>query len=561
MKKNTKRKILYTILAISCICVCILAAFLFISKNTASLELSIEDGKTITIEYGTDSLPAVTALYWESIFDKKGTPVKVTTQGEIDESKLGTYAVTYSASHKKQSASASVTFVIQDTTAPELTLTGGETGYYSPGYTYVETGYTASDNYDGDLTEQVVFTQTDQSITYTVTDSSGNSTTLTRTLECKDVVPPALTLNGEANMELAHGSTFIDPGASALDDVDGDLTASIRVEGSIDTTVYGEQTLTYIVEDSSGNRRELQRNIVVTELTPPELTLNGDTRIFLKLGETYTEPGYTASDNADGDITATVSIKGSVDTNKVGAYTLTYTSTDSSSNSTSKKRTVFVYAPQGDSTITPNGKVVYLSFDDGPGPYTQKLLDILDKYNVKVTFFVTNQFPDYQNMIGEAHRRGHTIAMHTYSHTFEKLYASEAAYYEDLNKIKAVCEAQTGISPTIIRFPGGTSNAISKQHCPGIMTALTKSVPANGYQYCDWNVDSMDAGGAKTASEVANNVISGISKFQNSFVLQHDTKLYSVDAVEEIICWGLANGYTFMPMNADSPMYQHPAHN
>ena len=90
------------------------------------------------------------------------------------------------------------------------------------------------------------------------------------------------------------------------------------------------------------------------------------------------------------------------------------------------------------------------------------------------------------------------------------------------------------------------------------MTALTQSIPANGYQYCDWNIDSMDAGGARTASEVARNVISKLPKFQNSFVLQHDTKKFSVEAVDEIICWGLANGYTFMPMDANSPMFHHP---
>ncbi len=558
MRKLTNRKKTYAILAV---CTCILAAVLIFCFQKDSLKLSIEDGETITLEYGIDSIPPVTALYWDSVFDREGSIVPVTSIGDIDETAPGTYTVTYSASFEKHEVSATRTIVIQDTTAPELTLTGGDIGYYSPGYTYTETGFTAMDNYDGDLTDKVITTQNNDSITYTITDSFGNTATATRRLECKDVVPPVITLSGENRLEITHGSTFTDPGASASDDVDGDLTASITVTGHIDTYTYGEQTLTYTVEDSSGNRRELSRHVVVTELTPPELTLSGSDRIFLKLGETYTEPGYSAVDNADGNISAGVVVAGSVDTNTVGAYTVTYTSTDSSNNSVSKTRTIFVYAPQGSAEVDPNGKVVYLSFDDGPGPYTQQLLDILDKYNVKVTFFVTNQFPDYQNMIGEAHRRGHTIAMHTYSHDFDRLYADETAYYNDLNQIKAICESQTGVSPTIIRFPGGTSNTTSKKYCPGIMTALTQSVPANGYQYCDWNVDSMDAGGAQSASTVANNVISGIAKYQNSFVLQHDTKKYSVEAVEEIICWGLANGYTFMPMDANSPMVHHPVNN
>lgn len=561
MKELKKRENLYKILAIASVCICIFAAALFFFLTMDSLKLSANDGETITLEYGIDSVPPVTALYWESVFDKEGTMVPVTSQGNVDETALGTYTVTHTATYEDLSVSATQTIIIQDTTAPVLTLTGGEIGYYSPGYTYTETGFKAIDNYDGDITDQVVSSQTEDGITYTVTDSLGNTTTVTRKIECKDVVAPVITLNGEERLEIAHGSTFTDPGATALDDVDGDITASVTVTGSIDTNVYGEQFITYFVEDSSGNVSELQRSVVIKELTPPEISLSGDSRIFVKLGENYSEPGYSATDNADGDLTAKVVVNGSVDTNRIGAYTITYTSTDSSNNVSTVKRTVYVYAPQGSTNVEPNGKIVYLSFDDGPGPYTQQLLDILDKYNVKVTFFVTNQFSDYQYLIGEAHRRGHTIAMHTYSHRFENIYASESAYYEDLNKIKAICEAQTGVSPTIVRFPGGTSNTNSANYCQGIMTALTQSLPANGYQYCDWNVDSNDAGGARSASAVANNVISAIPNFQNSFVLQHDTKQYSVEAVEEIICWGLANGYTFMPMDANSPMFHHPVNN
>lgn len=560
--KERRRKIkLYKKLALitGIVSIIFIGALLFLTKD--SIELSVKDGETITLEYGIDEVPAVTGLYWESFFDKEGDIVPVTSQGDVDTTSLGTYSVTYTASYEQQSVSATQTIIIQDTTAPEITLTGGETDYYSPGYSYIESGYTAIDNYDGDITDRVVTTQTDNSITYTVSDSLGNSTTVTRKIECKDVVPPTITLNGEEHIELAYGDAFSDAGAMAIDDVDGNLTSSMTVSGSVDSTVYGEQYITYTVTDSAGNVSERQRIIVVKESTPPELSLSGDERIFIKLGETYTDPGYSATDNADGDITAKVAVDGTVDTEKIGAYYLTYTATDSSHNTTTQTRSVFVYAPLENSDIEPNGKVVYLSFDDGPGPYTEQLLDILDKYNVKVTFFVTNQYSDYQYLIGEAHRRGHTIAMHTYSHVFSNLYANESAYYEDLNKIQSICEEQTGVSPTIVRFPGGTSNVVSKNYCNGIMSALIQSLPANGYQYCDWNIDSMDAGGAKTAEEVTQNVLSAIPDFKNSFVLQHDTKEFSVEAVEEIIRWGLENGYTFMPMNAKTPMFHHPVNN
>ena len=559
MNARNKRK-LYKILAISGAFFFVLVLVVF-ACNSDSIKLSAKDGETLILEYGIDTVPSVTALYWESIFDKEGDPVSVTSQGDINERALGTYTITHTATHKKKTASATQTIIIQDTTAPVLTLTGGDTGYYSPGYTYQESGYTAIDNYDGDITDTVVCKQTDESITYTVTDSLGNSTTVTRNLVCKDVIGPTITLEGEDRIELQYGEEYTELGATAIDDVDGDVTSVLSITGSIDSTIYGEQYITYSATDKNGNTTQKERIVVVKESTPPELTLIGDQRIFIKQHDAYVEPGYTALDNADGDISPLVTIDGTVNPEKIGAYTLTYTSTDSSNNTTSVTRTVYVCTSQGENDVEPNGRIVYLSFDDGPGPYTEQLLDILDKYNVKVTFFVTAQFSDYIDMIGEAYRRGHTIALHTYTHNFSQIYANSSAYYDDLNKIKAICEEQTGVSPTIVRFPGGTSNTTSKKFCTGIMSSLTQSLPENGYQYCDWNVDSMDAGGATTTSTVAHNVISAIPNFRNSFVLQHDTKLYSVEAVEQILQWGLKNGYTFMPMDANSPMFQHPALN
>ena len=93
------------------------------------------------------------------------------------------------------------------------------------------------------------------------------------------------------------------------------------------------------------------------------------------------------------------------------------------------------------------------------------------------------------------------------------------------------------------------------------MTRLTKSVVENGFAYFDWNVDSKDAGGAKTPEEVFENVTSGISKRNTAVVLQHDLYDYSVDAVEQIILWGIANGYSFAPITADSPGCHHGVNN
>lgn len=558
-KHRGKRKIiLYICLAISFALLSALCTFFILQqlKNTP-LVLSVEDGETIVLEYGLGELPEVTATYRTSQFAKEDTYADVKVTGHVDFDKIGTYTITYTASNEEETVSATHTYIIEDNTGPTITLNGGTTGYYSPGYTYVETGFTAFDNYDGDLTAQVVRTETPTSITYSVTDSFGNKTSVVRSLVCQDIVAPTITLNVGDKLIIAEDSEFVDPGFTATDDVDGDISANVITTGSIDTTIYGKQYLTYTVTDSSGNIYQAQRVVVVQEFTPPDLYL-ASTTAFVRAGQEFVESGYNAFDDIDGDVTADVFITGVLDTNTPGIYTLTYTAVDSSYNLTSLNKTVYVYEPQSEERrVNPTDKVVYLTFDDGPGKYTEQLLDILDKYNVDVTFFVTNQYPDYQALIGDAYFRGHTIALHTYSHKFSKVYASESAFYTDLMSMSAVVEQQTGIAPTIIRFPGGSSNTISRRFCRGIMTSLTQSVTYNGYQYCDWNVDSRDASTAKTSTEVAANVIAGMQTFPTSIVLQHDTKQFSVEAVEEIICWGMLNGYTFLPMTEATEMYHH----
>lgn len=561
-KNRKKRIILYIILAISFAVLCAISIYYLLQqlKNTP-LTLSVLDGQTITLEYGVDTLPEVTATYRDSQFSKEDIYVDVQMIGEVDFSTIGSYEVTYIASNEEETVTATHTYIIQDLTAPTITLIGGEVGYYSPGYSYADPGVIASDNYDGDITEWVIRTETPTAITYSVMDSNGNECSVTRDIICQDIVPPTLTLNGENHIIIKKGQKFVDPGCIAFDDVNGDISASIITTGSINTKAYGKQYLTYSVVDSSGNIAQIQRCVVVQEFTPPELTLlNGNA--YVRAGEEFVEPGFTATDNIDGNINDNVVVSGLLDTSQPGIYTLTYTAFDSSMNQTSANRTVYVYEPQSnDLRINPTEKIVYLSFDDGPGQYTELLLDKLDKYNIDVTFFVTNQFSKYQEYIGDAYFRGHTIGLHTYSHKFSKVYSNEAAYYDDLYRISDVVESLTGIKPTIIRFPGGTSNTISQRYEKGIMTSLTKSVVENGYQYCDWNVDSKDAGGATTAAQVAQNVIAGIQKQDVSYVLQHDTKLYSIEALDEIICWGMLNGYTFLPMTESTPMHHHSPRN
>lgn len=204
--------------------------------------------------------------------------------------------------------------------------------------------------------------------------------------------------------------------------------------------------------------------------------------------------------------------------------------------------------------VNPLDKIIYLTFDDGPEQYTKKLLDILDKYDVKATFFVSGQSVKYRDFIGEIYRRGHTVGLHTYSHKYNDIYSSTDAYYKDLELIRDTVYEQTKEEPWLIRFPGGTGNSISRRYCSSIMTVISQGVTYRGYLFCDWNVDSQDAIGTYSRSEIARNVIQQVKNKKMAYVLQHDLYEASVEAVEEIICWGLSNGYTFLPLERNSPM-------
>lgn len=331
--------------------------------------------------------------------------------------------------------------------------------------------------------------------------------------------------------------------------VDATKTGSYEIKV---TAQYGKKTATQIIK------------VEVRDKKAPEITLNGDAEMTVEAGSEFSDPGYTATDNCDGDITDSVKVSGDkVDKDKAGKYTVTYEVSDSSGNKATATRVVSVYDPAATAdTVNPGNKIIYLTFDDGPGKYTQGLLDVLDKYNVKATFFVTNTHPDYQNMIAEEAKRGHTVAIHSASHKYNQIYTSEQAFFDDLEQMNSIIKAQTGNDASIIRFPGGSSNTVSKDYCPGIMTQLVNDVTARGLLYCDWNVSSGDANSKPISTEqVVQNVISGVQSHNVSVVLQHDIKDFSVNAVEQIIQWGQANGYTFLPLTTSSPMSHHRVNN
>lgn len=207
-------------------------------------------------------------------------------------------------------------------------------------------------------------------------------------------------------------------------------------------------------------------------------------------------------------------------------------------------------------------KICYLTFDDGPSENTLKILEILKRENVKATFFVihTGKMEYLKNIADD----GHAIGLHTYSHEYYQIYSSDEAYFNDLQMISDEVFQYTGIRSNIIRFPGGSSNTVSKKYNLGIMTRLTQEVQNRGYTYFDWNVTSGDADDKKlTASEIVQRCKNDMPKRSNACVLMHDapTKTTTVDALPQVIQLFRDNGFTFETLDSNSVVPKHTVNN
>ena len=212
-------------------------------------------------------------------------------------------------------------------------------------------------------------------------------------------------------------------------------------------------------------------------------------------------------------------------------------------------------APVTDQT---EGKRVYLTFDDGPSSNTAEILDILKAYDVKATFFVIGKTDEaskalYQRIVEE----GHTLGMHSYSHKYEEIYASEEAFAADLQNLQEYLYEVTGVWPRYYRFPGGSSNKVSKAD----MHRLIAFLDEKDITYFDWNIASGDAvSGYISKDAIVKNCTRSIGTYNDSMILLHDAaeKDTTVEALPEIIAAIRMKGdFTFFPISDETPKVQH----
>lgn len=201
-------------------------------------------------------------------------------------------------------------------------------------------------------------------------------------------------------------------------------------------------------------------------------------------------------------------------------------------------------------------KVVYLTFDDGPSALTYQIMDILEKYHAKATFFLigNNITESRKALLQRMARDGCTIGIHTESHDYKKIYASVDDFLTDYNEVYNKIYKATGTYPDIFRFPGGSINSYNK----GYYQPLIAEMLRRGFVYFDWNISSEDATGKKyTSEELCNHVVSKVDAFQKTVpvVLFHDAanKKTTVQAVEMVLEKLSARGYTFGALERSTP--------
>ncbi len=441
---------------------------------------------------------------------------------------------------------------------PEFKLTKGDTIELKYGEKYKDPGYKVT-KFGKDYTKDIKIKNKINSkklgtykIIYEV-KINGITFKKVRKVKLIDDEKPIITLTGNENISICPNAEYKEEGYKATDNYDGDITKNVKITAK-------DGIISYSVKDSSGNTAEITRTITKEDKIAPTITLKGNKTITLYLGNTWKEPGYTATDNCDNDITNNVVKSGTVNPNKLGTYKITYTVKDMTGNQAVVERTVKVISKPVNNNSGSNKGVIYLTFDDGPKQGTTNvILDILKEENVPATFFVTNSGPD--SLIKREYDEGHTVGLHTASHNYATVYKSVDSYYNDLLQVQNRVKRITGYESKIIRFPGGSSNTISKKYSKGIMTILTKDVVNKGYHYFDWNISSGDAGETTSSSGVYNYVVKSLSKNKSNVILMHDIKPYTRDALRNIIRYGKNNGYTFAKITMSTPMVTHHVNN
>lgn len=282
------------------------------------------------------------------------------------------------------------------------------------------------------------------------------------------------------------------------------------------------------------------------------LELAGGEELEWPCGLPFEEPGYIAVDEGGADRSADVSIEGQLVCWKSSVQELRYSFTDKNGKEHSALRRVN-FVPAELEEEVPTQKVIYLTFDDGPCANTPYILELLDKYGAKATFFIIAKENDYNYLLPEMEAQGHSIGVHCHDHSYGTIYASEEAYFNDFMTAQSIYFENLGHYASISRFPGGgaTANSYFARTVDGGFEQIEQRLLDMGVRYFDWNIQESETSTIDTFYTFRNNS----PKHEMPIFLQHDARDYSIAALEEMLKWGTENGYEFCAITDTTPQY------
>ena len=237
----------------------------------------VNGNKIITVDVNSNySLPPVKAY----IFNNNITD-KIEKKDNVNIKKIGKYKVNYKVKYLLTTKELTIIVNVVDRELPNIVLNGEENITICPNKEYEEEGYSASDNYDGDITDKVEIINNDTYLEYIVKDSSNNKFSIKRNIVKEDKESPTITLNGNSKYKISLGSKYSEKGYSAIDNCDGDISSSVEVTSNLNVNKIGNYEITYKVKDGSGNEVAATRKIEVVDNTKSNDYVN------IVIGPTY----------------------------------------------------------------------------------------------------------------------------------------------------------------------------------------------------------------------------------------------------------------------------------
>lgn len=323
----------------------------------------------------------------------------------------------------------------------------------------------------------------------------GKTLHVRRNVKVIDDIPPVIKLKGDQITEISINSEYKEPGFTAIDEYDGDVTDKVEIIGEVNTENYGEYVITYKVHDNSNNINQVNRIVKVIDEEPPTIQCQNNYSVF-RSGNII---GCKAIDNFDGDITNKIKIIGNYDVDTKGIYKVTYTVSDEAGNETVKEHKLVTYNEKEEPKA-------YITFYDISNT-TEEILEILEKQQIKATFFISKQTKEQNyNYLNEIIETENEIGITDVNN--QNIYKDLNTFTSYFKEMQKIIKEKTGKIVTIYGF--NNEEKIEKTKLNQIKEYLRN----NNIEYYDCDTMSSESN-----NEIIENIINQIVKNEDQEII------------------------------------------